>query len=73
MRPKKVLQLIAHMRKTARSYRGALHVVALKSGNAPQARADTQRDWLVKLRKERGLLDAVRLAGPFIISSQAKQ
>ena len=27
---------------------------AFKSGNAPQALADTQRDWLVKLRKERG-------------------
>ena len=45
---------------------------AFKSGNAPQALADTQRNWLVKLRKERGLLDAVRLAGPFIMSSQGK-
>jgi CHAT domain-containing protein len=45
---------------------------ALKSGDAPQALADAQRDWLVKLRKERGLLDAVRLAGPFIMSSQGK-
>jgi tetratricopeptide (TPR) repeat protein len=46
---------------------------AFKSGNASQALADTQRDWLVKLRKERGLLDTVRLAGPFIMSSQGKQ
>ena len=46
---------------------------AFKSGNAPQALADIQRDWLVKLRKERGLLAAVQLAGPFIISSQGKQ
>jgi len=46
---------------------------AFKNGNAPQALADVQRDWLVKLRKERGLLDAVRLAGPFIMSSQGKQ
>ena len=45
---------------------------AFKSGNAPQALADTQRDWLVKLRKEHGLLEAVRLAGPFIMSSQGK-
>jgi tetratricopeptide (TPR) repeat protein len=45
---------------------------AFKNGNAPQALADTQRDWLVKLRKERGLLQAVRLAGPFIMSSQGK-
>ena len=46
---------------------------AFKSGNAPQALADVQRNWLVKLRKERGLLDAVRLAGPFIMSSQGNQ
>jgi len=45
---------------------------AFKTGNAPQALADTQRDWLVKLRKEIGLLAAVRLAGPFIMSSQGK-
>lgn len=45
---------------------------ALKGGNAAQALSDTQRDWLVKLRNERGLLWAVRLAGPFIMSSQGK-
>jgi CHAT domain-containing protein len=45
---------------------------AFKTGNASQALADTQRDWLVKLRKEKGLLVAVRLAGPFIMSSQGK-
>jgi CHAT domain-containing protein/Tfp pilus assembly protein PilF len=43
-----------------------------KSHNPPQALADVQRDWLVKLRKEKGLLAAVRLAGPFIMSSQGK-
>jgi CHAT domain-containing protein len=43
-----------------------------KATNAPQALADVQRNSLVKLRKERGLLDAVRLAGPFIMSSQGK-
>jgi hypothetical protein len=43
-----------------------------KTGNAPQALADTQRDWLVRLRKEHGLLAAVRLAGPFILSSQGR-
>jgi CHAT domain-containing protein len=46
---------------------------AEKTKNASQALAEVQRDWLVKLRKERGLLDAVRLAGPFIMSSQGKQ
>jgi tetratricopeptide (TPR) repeat protein/CHAT domain-containing protein len=45
---------------------------AFKTSNAPQALSDTQRDWLVKLRKERGLLPAVQLAGPFIMSSQGK-
>jgi tetratricopeptide (TPR) repeat protein len=45
---------------------------AFKTTDAPQALADTQRDWLVKLRKEKGLLAAVRLAGPFIMSSQGK-
>lgn len=45
---------------------------AFKSGNAPQALADTQRDWLVKLRRKQGLLPAVQLAGPFIMSSQGK-
>src|SRR5204863_2924936 len=45
---------------------------AEKTKNAPRALAEVQRDWLVKLRKERGLLEAVRLAGPFIMSSQGK-
>jgi CHAT domain-containing protein len=46
------------------------YAAARKSGNAPQALSEVQRDWLVKLRKERGLADAVRLAGPFIMTSQ---
>jgi CHAT domain-containing protein len=45
---------------------------AEKTNNAPQALADVQRNWLVKLRKERGLLPAVQLAGAFIMSSQGK-
>jgi hypothetical protein len=45
---------------------------AHKSGNVPQALAEVQRDWLVKLRNEKGLPDAVNLAGPFIMSSQGK-
>ena len=40
------------------------------SGNAHEALAKVQRDWLVKLRKEQGLVSAVNLAGPFIMSSQ---
>ncbi|MFZ4775987.1 MAG: CHAT domain-containing tetratricopeptide repeat protein [Terrimicrobiaceae bacterium] len=42
---------------------------ALASGDAPRALADTQRDWLVKLRREKGLLAAVRDAGPFIMTT----
>ena len=46
--------------------------VADKTHNAPEALAEVQRDWLIKLRKERGLLPAVKLAGPFIMSSHGK-
>ena len=42
------------------------------TGNAPEALAKVQRDWLIKLRKEQGVANAVNLAGPFIVSSQGK-
>ena len=42
------------------------------SGNAPEALAEVQRHWLVKLRSEKGLAQVVNLAGPFIMSSQGK-
>src|SRR5271166_606778 len=45
---------------------------AHNSGNAPEALAQVQRNWLVKLRTDKGLAQAVNLAGPFIISSQGK-
>ena len=45
---------------------------AHKTGNAPEALAEVQRDWLVKLRKRDGLVEAVNLAGAFILSSQGK-
>jgi tetratricopeptide (TPR) repeat protein len=45
---------------------------AHRSGNAPEALAEVQRNWLVKLRAEKGLAQAVNLAGPFIMSSQGK-
>jgi tetratricopeptide (TPR) repeat protein len=45
---------------------------AHKSGNAPEALAEVQREWLMKLRTEKGLAEAVNLAGPFIMSSQGK-
>jgi CHAT domain-containing protein len=43
---------------------------ALARGNAAQSLLEVQRDWLVKLYKEKGLLYAVNRAGPFIMSSQ---
>ena len=45
---------------------------AHKSANAPGALAEVQREWLVRLRTEKGLAQAVNLAGPFIMSSQGK-
>jgi CHAT domain-containing protein len=45
---------------------------AHKTGNAPKALAEVQRDWLVKLRKKDGIAKAVNLAGAFILSSQGK-
>src|SRR5271157_4253615 len=43
---------------------------AHKTGNAPEALAEVQRKWLLKLRTEKGLAQAVNLAGPFIMSSE---
>ena len=45
---------------------------AEKTKNAPQALADVQRKWLVKLRNENGLRAAVASAGAFIMSGQGR-
>src|SRR5271166_2782347 len=45
---------------------------AHNTGNAPEALAEVQRNCLIKLRTEKGLAEAVDLAGPFIMSSQGK-
>jgi hypothetical protein len=45
---------------------------AHKSGNAPEALAEVQRNWLLELRIDKGIAQAVNLAGPFIMSSQGK-
>jgi CHAT domain-containing protein len=45
---------------------------AHNTGNAPEALAEVQRNWLLKLRTKKGLVQAVNLAGPFIMSSQGK-
>ena len=41
---------------------------ALASGKAWESLAEVQRDWLVQLRKEKGLQTAVRDAGPFAMA-----
>ena len=45
---------------------------ALKTRNAPGSLSKVQREWLVKLRKEKGLLEAVRDAGPFVMATIGK-
>ena len=50
----------------------AFYQAAHTSGKAPEALAEVQRNWLLKLRAEKGLAQAVNLAGPFIMSSQGR-
>ena len=45
---------------------------ALEDGNAPGALASTQKRWLTRLRQEKGLAEAVRLAGPFLLNFQGR-
>jgi tetratricopeptide (TPR) repeat protein len=46
---------------------------AFASGDAPGSLATVQRDWLVKLREERGLAAAVKEAGPFALVMMTAQ
>jgi CHAT domain-containing protein len=46
--------------------------VAMRTGNAPDALADVQREYLVKLKTEKNLVFAARLAGPFVMNFQGK-
>lgn len=41
---------------------------ALKTGNAPKAMAKVQKEWLIRLREERSVSQAVKLAGPFVLT-----
>jgi len=45
---------------------------ALATHDAPGSLAKVQRDWLVKLRQEKGLIAAVRDAGPFVMAITGK-
>jgi CHAT domain-containing protein/Tfp pilus assembly protein PilF len=42
------------------------------SNDASRSLAETQRDWLLKIKKDKGLLAAVRDAGPFVIATTGK-
>jgi CHAT domain-containing protein len=44
----------------------------LASGEAVDALAESQRKWLGKLRSEKGLLAAVRDAGPFVMATNGR-
>ena len=48
----------------------AFYDMVHKTGDAPQVLADVQKEWLVRLRKQKELSVAVHAAVPFIISSQ---
>ena len=47
--------------------------LAMATGDAPQAMADVQAEWLARLRKEKGVLIAARIAGPFVLSTRGRQ
>ena len=51
----------------------AFYEKAMASGDAPQAMADVQAEWLGRLRKEKGVLIAARIAGPFVLSTRGRQ
>jgi len=48
----------------------AFYERALKSGDAPGALAEVQREYLVKLKEQKNPVAAARLAGPFILTFQ---
>jgi CHAT domain-containing protein len=50
---------------TTASIMADFYTEALATGDAPGSLAKVQRDWLVKLREEKGLATAIREAGPF--------
>ena len=51
----------------------AFYEKAMVGGDAPQAMADVQAEWLGRLRKEKGVLIAARIAGPFVMSTRGRQ
>lgn len=51
----------------------AFYEKAMVTGDAPQAMAEVQAEWLGRLRKEKGVLIAARIAGPFVLSTRGRQ
>ena len=50
----------------------AFYERAIKTGDAPMALAEVQREFLVKLREQKGPVMAARLAGPFVMTFQGE-
>ena len=50
----------------------AFYQEALKTKDAPGALASVQRDFLKRLKQEKGPVMAARLAGPFVMNFQGK-
>ena len=48
------------------------YAAAQTTGNAPLALSEVQRQWLINLRRDRGISAAVNLAGAFILTSQGR-
>jgi len=48
----------------------AFYEKAMTTGDAPQAMAEVQAEWLGRLRKEKGAVIAARIAGPFVLTSR---
>lgn len=55
--------------ETTAKVMGDFYTEAFATGDAPRSLAKIQRAWLVKLRNEKGLLAAVRDAGPFVMAT----
>lgn len=48
------------------------YAAAFRTPHPALALAEVQREWLKKLRTEKGVAEACRIAGPFILSFQGK-
>jgi len=51
------------------TFMGDFYKQAFSTHDVPEALAAVQREWLLKLRQDKGFLTAVRQAGPFVLST----